>query len=259
MELHSRLHGHGPPLVLLHGLFGSNENFGAVARALAGGFTIYGLDLRNHGRSPHGEAMDYAALAADVRDTMDGHALSSAHVLGHSLGGKTAMELALSHPERVRRLVVVDIAPVAYPPRHDVELEAMRGLEPDTITSRREADDRLADAVPDPGVRQFLLKNLVRAGAGFAWRIPLETIVEQYPQIAAAPPSPGRYDGPTLFVRGGESDYLPDDAERVIRQRFPAARIGTVAGAGHWVHVEAPERFVELVRGFLEEETGDRE
>lgn len=254
MELHFRLHGHGPPLVLLHGLFGSNENFGAVGRALADRYTIYALDLRNHGRSPHGRAMDYATLAGDVRDTMDAHGLASAHLLGHSLGGKTAMELALSNPERVRRLVVVDIAPVAYPPRHGAELEAMHGLDPATVASRREADDRLADAVPDPAVRQFLLKNLVRSGASFAWRLPLETIVEQYPQIAAAPPSPGRYDGPTLFVRGGESDYLPDDAERVIRQRFPAARIETLAGAGHWVHVEAPERFVELVRGFLDEE-----
>lgn len=253
MELHARLQGHGPPLLLLHGLFGSNENLGAVGRAFARAFTVYGLDLRNHGRSPRGDAMDYPTLAADVRDTMDAHGLSSAHVIGHSLGGKAAMELALSGPERVRRLVVVDIAPMDYPPRHDAELAAMRGLDPATIGSRREADDRLADAVPGPVVRQFLLKNLVRTGDGFAWRIPLDTIAEQYPQIAAAPPSPGRYEGPTLFVRGAESSHLPESAERLIRQRFPAARIETIAGAGHWVHAEAPEAFVELVRGFLEE------
>lgn len=254
MELHARVQGHGPALVLLHGLFGSNENLGAIGRVLADSFTVYGLDLRNHGRSPRGATMDYPTLAADVRDTMDAHGVSSAHVLGHSLGGKTAMELALSRPARVERLVVVDIAPVAYPPRHDAELEAMRALDPGTVASRREADDRLADAVPVAAIRQFLLKNLVRDGPGFAWRIPLDTIVEQYPEIAAAPPSPGLFEGPTLFVRGAESDYLPDSAERIIRQRFPAARIETVPGAGHWVHVEAPERFVELVRGFLEEE-----
>lgn len=251
MELHARVAGDGPPLVLLHGLFGSNENLGAVARALSGRFTIYGFDLRNHGRSPHGRRMDYATLAADVRETMDAHALDHAAVLGHSLGGKTAMELALSSPERVDRLVIVDIAPVAYDRRHDRELEAMCALDVEGLGSRGEADGALKPHVPNPAIRQFLLKNLVRGREGFEWRIPLDTIRAAYPEIAAAPAAAGPYEGPALFVRGGNSDYVPDDAEPLIRERFPNAQIETVPGAAHWVHIDATGPFLERLHIFL--------
>lgn len=253
MELHLRRQGGGAPLVLLHGLFGSNENLGGVARALADEFAVHALDLRNHGRSPHGDAMDYATMAGDVRDTLEALGLERAAVLGHSLGGKTAMELALSSPERVERLVVADIAPVAYDRRHDQELEALHALELDGLRSRKDADAALADVIPSTAVRQFLLKNLVRADGGFAWRIPLDTIYAEYEHIAAAPPSSGPFEGPALFIRGGASDYLPDAAGPAIRERFPNARIETIPGAAHWVHVDAPEAFVELVREFLKE------
>ncbi|MDZ7786831.1 MAG: alpha/beta fold hydrolase [Halofilum sp. (in: g-proteobacteria)] len=246
MELHTRVAGNGPPLVLLHGLFGSNENLGGVARALADRFTIYGMDLRNHGRSPHADSMDYADMAADVRDTLDAHGLDAATVLGHSLGGKTAMELALSAPERVSGLVVVDIAPIAYDRRHDQELEALHELDLSAIRSRGDADAALADRIPNPAIRQFLLKNLSRTDNGFTWRIPLETIYAGYAEIAAAPPSQGPYNGPALFIRGGNSDYLPEEAEPAIRERFPDARIETIPDAAHWVHVDAPEAFLEL-------------
>ncbi|MDZ7749319.1 MAG: alpha/beta fold hydrolase [Halofilum sp. (in: g-proteobacteria)] len=254
MELHARIQGDGPPLVLLHGLFGSNENLGGVARALADRFSVYGLDLRNHGRSPHGRRMDYPTLAADVRETLDAHALDRPAVLGHSLGGKTAMELALSTPERVSRLVVVDIAPIAYDHRHDQELEALHGLDLAALRSRADADEALAGQIPNPAIRQFLLKNLVRGDDGFEWRIPLGTIHAEYASIAAAPPSTGPYDGPALFVRGGNSDYMPDTAESAIRERFPNARIETIPDAAHWLHVDAPEVFLNLVGSFLAEE-----
>ncbi|MDX1595243.1 MAG: alpha/beta fold hydrolase [Gammaproteobacteria bacterium] len=252
MKLHYRRHGGGPPLVLLHGLFGSNENLGSIARALAGDFEVTALDLRNHGRSPHGRDMDFASLAGDVADTLDALELERVALLGHSLGGKTAMELALSDPGRVERLLVVDIAPVAYDRRHDEELDALLSLELDALGSRSDADRALAERVPNPAIRQFLLKNLARGDDGFEWRIPLEVIRDAYPDIAAAPPSFGPYEGPTLFVRGGGSDYVPDDAEPAIRERFPEARIETIPGAAHWVHVEAPEQFVGIVREFLE-------
>jgi len=251
MELHARVVGDGPPLILLHGLFGSNENLGGVARALSDRFSVYGLDLRNHGRSPHGRRMDYTTLANDVRETMDAHALDSAIVLGHSLGGKTAMELALSAPERVARLVAVDIAPIDYDRRHDQELDALHGLDLATIRSRRDADEALTEQIPTTAIRQFLLKNLVRGEDGFEWRVPLDTIYAEYEHIAAAPASEGPYKGPALFVRGGRSDYLPADAKPAIHQRFPNARIETIPDAAHWVHVDAPEAFLKLVRRFL--------
>jgi esterase len=251
MELHARILGDGPPLVLLHGLFGSNENLGGIARALSDRWTVYGLDLRNHGRSPHGRRMDYATLAADVRETLDAHALDRPALLGHSLGGKAAMELALSAPERVERLIVVDIAPVAYDRRHDQELEALHRLDLAAVASRGDADRALAGDVPNAAIRQFLLKNLVRGDEGFEWRIPLETIHAEYEDIAAAPAAIGPYAGPALFVRGGDSDYVPAEAEPEITKRFPNARIETIPGAAHWVHVDKPEPFLEIVGEFL--------
>ena len=254
MELHTRVAGNGPALVLLHGLFGSNENLGGVARALADRYTVYGMDLRNHGRSPHADSMDYAEMAADVRDTLDAYGLDAATVLGHSLGGKTAMELALSAPERVSALIVVDIAPIVYDRRHDQELEALHELDLSAVRSRGDADAALADPIPNPAIRQFLLKNLSRTDNGFTWRIPLETIHAEYAEIAATPPSQGPYNGPVLFIRGGNSDYLPEEAEPAIRERFPDARIETIPDAAHWVHVDAPEAFREVLNGFLNHE-----
>ena len=251
MQLHFRQHGEGPPLVLLHGLFGSHENLGSVARALADKFTVYGLDLRNHGRSPHSRAMDYATLAADVDETLDTVGVETASLLGHSLGGKTAMALALAKSQRVERLVVVDIAPLAYDRRHDAELDALRALDLDGIRSRKDADDALAGNIPNPAIRQFLLKNLMRVEGGFAWRIPLDTIDDEYASIAAAPASSGSYEGPALFIRGGDSNYIDDRGAAAIHEIFPGARIETVPGAAHWVHVDNPQAFIELVGEFL--------
>lgn len=253
MELHARETGAAaaPPIVLLHGLFGSNENLGGLARALAGHHRVIGLDLRNHGRSPHGEAMDYATLAADVADTLDARGIPAAALIGHSLGGKTAMELALSRPARVEHLAVLDIAPVAYARHHDTELDALLGLDLAALPSRSAADEALGERIPSPGVRQFLLKNLRRGEAGLEWRVPLATIAAEYPRIAAAPPSPGPFNGPGLFLRGGESGYVTGAGEAAIRERFPRARIETVPGAHHWLHVEAPEAVARLTGEFL--------
>jgi len=247
MELFTRVSGDGPPIVMLHGLFGGHENLGAIARPLADEFRIHGIDLRNHGRSPHGAAMDYPTMAADVAETMAAQGLDSASLVGHSMGGKVAMELALTAPERVRALVVLDIAPVAYDRNHDTELDAMRALDTTRIRSRAEADKALAASVPNSGIRQFLLKNLVRDGNGFAWRIPLAKIAEQYASIAAAP-SPARYTGPTLFLRGGESHYVRREHETAVRRHFPEAVIETLDDAAHWLHVEAPDEVANHIR-----------
>jgi len=252
MLLHSHRTGTGPPLLALHGLFGSHENLGVIARRLADRFSIVSMDLRNHGRSPHGSAMDLPTLAADVAETMDAQGIEAASILGHSLGGKVAMELALNAGERVRALVVLDIAPVAYGHQHDDELAAMRRLDPAQLGSRAGADRALAEAIPSAGVRQFLLKNLVRGDDGFAWRIPLDTIAGQYREIAAAP-SAGHYEGPALFLRGGASDYVQAAQEAAVHERFPRARIETVPDTAHWLHVEAPDAVAARIGAFLEE------
>ncbi len=254
MQLHARVQGHGPAVVLLHGLFGSHDNLGLLARRLSDDHALYALDLRNHGRSPHAEPMEYAAMATDVAETMDAHELKAAAIVGHSMGGKAGMELALAQPQRVSALVVLDIAPVAYGRHHDRELAAMQRLDPARCASRSEADAALAEAIPNAFVRQFLLKNLVRDGSAFAWRIPLATIERQYPAIAAAP-SAGRYDGPVLFLRGERSEYVGDDHEAAIHERFPHARIETIPDAAHWLHAEAPEQVGARVRRFLAEAT----
>jgi esterase len=251
MQLHTRTAGQGAPVVLLHGLFGSHENLGVLARDLAADHTVFGMDLRNHGRSPHADAMTLPAMAADVIETMDAHDLDSATLLGHSLGGKIAMEIALTLPARVDGLVIIDIAPVAYERGHDTELNAMLGLDLEALGSRKEADEALASALPNPAIRQFLLKNLVREGDGFQWRLPLQTIADEYDSIATAP-SGGRFDGPTLFIRGGASDYITTEYEAAIREHFPQARIETIVGAAHWVHVEAADEVIALSRGLIE-------
>lgn len=256
MQLHARITGDGPPVVLLHGLFGSSENLGGIARALADDYRVFGIDLRNHGRSPHATAMDHATLAADVTGTIAAHGLGTVTIIGHSLGGKVAMELALSAPDRVSRLVVLDIAPVRYGRQHDRELDALQGIDLARIRSRNDADAALSGTIPDAGIRQFLLKNLQRAGDGFRWRIPLDTIRAGYDAIADAPHATGPYDGPALFVRGGRSDYIPDTARPAIEARFPDATIHTIEGAGHWLHYEAETELLRVLVPFLRGDGG---
>jgi len=253
VSLSHRETGAGPPLVILHGLFGSGRNWRSVAGLLAAHHRVFLVDQRNHGRSGHAPTMSYHDLARDVGAWMDDNALEHATVIGHSMGGKTAMTLARREPARVNALVVVDIAPVAYRHDHDALLGAMRGLDLDRISSRAAADSALAPAVPDPRLRAFLLHNLVRAGARLRWRINLDGIAASLSDLVGFPPpsASGTYSGPTLFVRGEQSDYLRDEHHAGIIARFPAARITTIPNAGHWVHAEQPARFVAAVERFL--------
>ncbi|WP_159998059.1 alpha/beta fold hydrolase [Roseomonas sp. 18066] len=245
--------GEGRPLVLLHGLFGQAQNFAAVQKTLAAnGRRVIALDLRNHGQSPHAAAMDYPAMAADVAETLDA-VLGDAPVdlLGHSMGGKVAMTLALTRPARVARLVVADIAPVDYPPAFRPYAAAMQAIPLQEGLTRREADAALAEAVPNPGVRAFLLQGLRFDPP--AWRIGLDEIAAALPVIEAAPPfaEGARFDGPVLALGGEKSDYIREELRPVFRQYFPAVRFGTVKGAGHWLHAEKPEGFVAAVEMFL--------
>jgi esterase len=234
-------------VALLHGLFGQAGNFGAVQKRLAGRFRVIALDLRNHGASPHAEGMAYADMAADVLETLGGMGVLPAALVGHSMGGKVAMAVALAAPEAVERLVVADIAPVAYPPHLRGYVAAMAGLAPGL--SRGEADAALADAVPEAAVRGFLLQNR-RFGPGDGWKIGLGEIGRGMPQIEAWEAA-GRYDGKVLFIAGGRSDYIRPEHRPVIRALFPAARFVTLKQAGHWLHAEDPEGFLDVLEGFL--------
>ena len=243
--------GQGAPVVLLHGLFGAAGNFATIQRRLAESLRVFSFDLRNHGMSPHDPAMSYAAMAGDVLETMAHHGLAQAALAGHSMGGKVAMQAALRRPGAVSRLVVADIAPVAYAPAFRGFADAMLGLELTPGLTRAAADAALAAAVPDAGVRGFLLQNL-RFGAAPAWRIGLPEIAAALPDIEgwAAPPG-AVFGGPTLVLRGARSDYVLPEHRPLFRTLFPAARFATLRDAGHWLHADAPEAFTETVRGFL--------
>lgn len=254
MILHHAEAGSGPPVVLLHGLFGASGNFAAVQRALAATHRVVAFDLRNHGASPHDAAMSYGDMAVDVLDSMAALGLPAAAVLGHSMGGKTAMRMALLAPERVSRLVVADIAPVAYRHNNRAVADALLALPPRPGLTRGQADALLAPAVPDPGVRGFLLQNL-RPGAGPSeepsWRIGLAEIAAALPGIEGWDAPDGSYHGPVLVVRGERSDFVLPEHRPAFRALFPNARFVTLRNAGHWLHAEAPAAFIQTVSGFL--------
>lgn len=248
MRLNTIESGAGQPTVLLHGLFGAAGNWGAVQKALAAGHRVAAVDLRNHGASPHAAAMDYASMAADVAETMQGPAT----IIGHSMGGKVAMMLALTRPDLVTRLVVADIAPVRYPPALRGHVAAMQALPLVSGLTRREVDAALAPVVKEAGVRAFLLMNLDFAADPPAWRIGLDEIAAAMPEVEDFVPPPGAaYHGPTLFLTGARSDYVRAEHHPRIATLFPAVRYEAIPNAGHWVHAEAPQAFLDAVRRFL--------
>ena len=249
----------GRPLVILHGLLGASGNWHTLGRGpFSENRDVYALDQRNHGRSVHADAFGYAEMAGDLKHFLDEHDLAPAALLGHSMGGKTAMHTALAFPELVDRLVVVDVAPKAYPPHHEPIFEALRGLDLAALDDRKAIDRALSEQIKARPVRQFLLKNLdYDAEAGrYRWQMNLSAIHAAYDEISGGLSDAlgGRtYDGPTLFVRGGRSDYVSDADLDDIRERFPQARMETVDGAGHWVHADQPEALAEVVTSFLSE------
>jgi esterase len=251
MQLHFKESGQGRAVVLLHGLFGSAYNWHPIAVRLAETFHVFALDQRNHGQSPHSAAMDYPLMAADVDKFFAARGLADALVIGHSMGGKTAMQLALHFPHRVRKLVVADMAPRAYAPAHDKIFAALLALDLPKFPTRAQIEEALAPEIPNPVLRRFLLKNLGRAPAGgFFWKINLRDLAENYWRLREPVAGDKPYSGPALFIRGGQSKYLRPEDEPLIREWFPAAQIQTIAEAGHWVHADEPEKFLRLVLEF---------
>ena len=254
--LHYLDQGQGRPLVILHGLFGTLDNWQSLARrwATEAGLRVVSVDLRNHGRSFHSSEHSYALMAQDVLDLFDHLQLGAdTTLMGHSMGGKVAMRLALDHPERLARLIVVDIAPRFSDMEHqDDILAGLQSVDFTTCTNRQEADTALAKFVPNVGTRQFLLKNLYRKEDNrFAWRINLEVLAAQLAAIGEATTSTAPFLKPALFIRGGKSDYITaEDKLHGIPALFPNSQVATVVDAGHWVHAEKPDEIFAMVRDF---------
>lgn len=250
-------YGAGPPMVLLHGLFGSATNWRGVARSLGDRYRVLVPDARNHGRSPHDMVMTYSAMVEDVVQWSNMLGLNRAIFLGHSMGGKTAMTLALSAPERVSALIVVDIAPVSYKHSHLALVAAMRDLDLSTLRSRTEADRALAESITDDAVRGFLLQNLVLEGGRLSWRLNLPALAAHMDDLVGFPGLSAAYTGPVLFVAGARSDYICPEHKQAIYNYFPNARIESIE-AGHWVHAERPALLLETIMEFLRQAASTR-
>lgn len=251
MKLFFREYGNGQPIVILHGLFGSSDNWLTQAKYLSEDYKIYTVDLRNHGQSPHDPEFNYKAMTEDLHEFFQDHQLSDVTLVGHSMGGKAAMNFSLAHPEMIERLVVVDIAPRYYDLEHYVIADGLVAIPIDTLSSRNEADDVLSKYVSDPGTRQFLLKNLQRKSeGGFSWKINLPVIREQLSNVGEDLLFEGVFNKPVLFIRGAHSSYVLDSDWARIRQIYPAAKLETLE-TGHWVQAEKPVEFVDTLKGWL--------
>jgi len=252
MELNYKLFGQGPPLIILHGFMSMLDNWQTLGKRWADDYTVLLVDQRNHGKSPHMDSHNYASMADDLHEFMLQNGLYQAHILGHSMGGKTAMQFALQHTDMVDKLIVVDIAPKAYPGGHETIIKALNSFDPADIAERTDADTALAAYIDELGIRQFLLKNLSRRPeGGYRWKMNLPVLTRDYANILENIDLDDVLEQPSLFIRGANSNYVQDDDMVNILDHFLNARLETVANAGHWVHAEQPKVLQKLVSDFL--------
>lgn len=256
--LHSKIYGQdqpGTPLLVFHGLFGMLDNWGSFGKEFGEYFPVHLIDLRNHGKSFHSEEMSHDDLAHDIVHYMDHHGIEKANLLGHSLGGKAVMQFAIKYPPRVEKLIVVDIAPKAYPPHHQGIIKALETVDFKTMKSRQEVEEHLAQYIPEKSTIQFLAKNLFWKEDGeekmLAWRFNLPTLSEKYDQFVSNAIKFGVFQGPALFVAGAKSSYILPQDEFQIKQQFPAFKLVKIPNAGHWVQAENPADFATAAKNFL--------
>jgi len=252
MKLNYQKIGEGPPLIIIHGLFGMLDNWMTIARELSTNYSVYLVDQRNHGKSPHSDDFDYYLMAEDIEEMMDHWGLEEVHLLGHSMGGKTAMQFAVRNAASVKSLVVVDIAPKDYPRGHDIIFEAFESVNLVALESRKQAEEQMSSVLDDKSVQLFLLKNLSRTEEEYVWRPNIAAIKEHYDNIIVNSLSPWEsYDGPTLFVKGAKSErYIEEEDFPTLESFFPAYELVEL-DAGHWVHAEKPEELVAILSEFL--------
>lgn len=252
MKLNFKKSGSGEPLIILHGLFGSADNWFSIAKELEKDYTLYLVDQRNHGDSPQSGDWNYEVMAEDINELMEDERIESAYLMGHSMGGKSAMKFAFKYPEKVDKLIVADIAPRFYPVHHQSILEGLNAISIDDLKSRKEADDILSAYIETPGIRQFLLKSLGRnESGGFMWKVNLPVISEKIDNVGEEIVSETAFEKPTLFMGGENSDYITSEDKKEISEMFPNSHIIFIKNAGHWLHAEQPAAVVETVRAFL--------
>ena len=250
--LHSRILGEGKPFLILHGYFGMSDNWKTLGNRFAEHFQVHLIDLRNHGRSFHAREFNYDLMVDDVQQYIEYHQLEDCILLGHSMGGKTAMLFTALYPDLIHKLIVVDIAPRFYPAHHDAILEGLSSLDFSIISSRKQADQKLSEYIAEVGVRQFLLKNLYWITPGqLGLRINLEALKNNVAEVGEALPTHLKIERTTLFLRGDRSEYIGPDDEKQISIQFPNAILKTIPKAGHWLHAENPEAFFDEVAQFL--------
>lgn len=251
MKLFYRELGQGKPLIILHGLFGSSDNWFSLSKIFADHFKVYVVDQRNHGLSPHDDKHDYDILTEDLKEFISEHKINQPIIIGHSMGGKVAMNFAIKYPSMLSQLIVVDIIPKAYPVHHDSILQGLKAIQLDQLESRGQADQVLSGFESDPSVRQFLLKNLARNDKQqFEWRINIPVLEKSIEAMGAAITSNGGFTGPTLFVIGSKSNYFESGDEATVKKYFPSAKIEKLE-TGHWVQAEKPKEFMKTVFTFL--------
>lgn len=255
MQLNYKQLGEGPALIIMHGLFGSLDNWATLAKELATDYSVWLLDLPNHGRSPHTDEFNYRHMAGTVMDFIEEHGIENPVILGHSMGGKVVMQMVFENEQDFAGAIVVDIAPKAYPVHHDEIISALQAVPVADISSRGEAEEVLAGRIPEADVRLFLMKNLARQSDGsYNWKMNLSVIADKIEQVGTPMPEGQVIDLRTLFIRGGDSNYILDADEADIARRFNHYSLETVAHAGHWVHAQQPQVLLDLVKKFMETE-----
>lgn len=246
MDLYTQKLGTGEPVVILHGFMGTSDNWYGIAKKIAENNTVYVVDLRNHGRSPHSDEFDYNVMAEDVHEVIQKHNIDNPILMGHSMGGKVLMHYSRLFPDQFKKLIIVDIAPKAYPVHHQKILDGLLSINLNTLKSRTEADKILSLYVPEPSIRMFLLKNLDRDGQGFTWKANLPVLNKNIKEVGKETFQENTSQKPVIFIRGANSPYIKSEDRPQIKKMYPHASIVSIKDSGHWLHAEQPEAFLKV-------------